>query len=262
MAKLSGCAKFWTPPYIRRVLPELLSEAGRDHHNLFIRPYCRRTSLIQLDDLTDARAAELTPMCFLTLKTSATKSQAWIAIPASGDADGDKDLRRRVKKAAHSDPMASGSVRVAGSRNFKPAYAPERTGEKDFPVVTITHAASGRITTREILEGQGLLAPPPAGCSLMLPRATGRRSDRWPDYQRCLDNAPLRMDGKARDRSLADVTWCKLAMELFRRSEEETAAELIRVSAKAQEKGEAYAKATARAAAQALASSERAKARA
>jgi hypothetical protein len=218
MAKLSGCAKFWTPPYIRRVLPELLSEAGRDHHNLFIRPYCRRTSLIQIDDLTDARAAELTPMCFLTLKTSATKSQAWIAIPASGDADGDKGLRRRVKKAAHSDPMASGSVRVAGSRNFKPAYAPGRTGEKEFPVVTITHAAPGGITTRAMLEGQGLLAPLPPG-PFMLPRVIGRRSDRWPDYQRCLDHAPLRMDGKARDRSLADFFFCKLAMELFRRSE-------------------------------------------
>ena len=52
------------------------------------------------------------------------------------------------------------------------------------------------------------------------------------------------------------------ASPLFRRSEEETAAELICVSAKAQEKGEAYAKTTASAAAQALASSKRAKARA
>jgi len=253
--------KFWTLRYIHQMLPELLSEAGRDHHNLFIRPYYRGTSLIQLDDLTDERAAELIPMCFLTLKTSAAKSQAWIAIPASGDAEGDKDVRRRVKKAVRSDPMASGSVRVAGSRNFKPDYAPGRTGEKEFPVVSITHAAPGRITTREALEGQGLLVPAPPGSS-MLPRASGRRSARWPDYQRCLDNAPLRMDGTARDRSLADFTWCKLAMELFRRSEEETAAELIRVSAKAQEKGEVYAKATAGAAARALARSERAQARA
>ena len=155
---------------LAQMLPELLSEAGRDHHNLFIRPYCRGTSLIQLDDLTDERAAELIPMCFLTLKTSTAKSQAWIAIPASGDAEGDKDLRRRVKKAVRSDPMASGSVRVAGSRNFKPDYAPGRTGEKEFPVVTITHAAPGRITTREALEGQGLVVPAPPGPFYASPR--------------------------------------------------------------------------------------------
>ena len=116
--------KFWTPRYTHRMLPELLAEAGRDHYNLFIRPYCRSTSLIQLDDLTDERAAQLALLCFLTLKTSPAKSQAWIALSATGDANADREFRRRVKKAAKSDPMASGSVRVAGSRNFKPDYAP------------------------------------------------------------------------------------------------------------------------------------------
>lgn len=248
--KVVQLRKFWQPFYIDRMAPELLAKAARNRLNLFLRPYSDSSSLIQLDDLTDARAAELSPLCFLTLKTSPAKSQAWIAIAATGDGGEDKDFRRRVKKAAQSDPMASGSVRWAGGRNFKPAYNPEKTGETDFPLVTITHAAPGRITTRETLEGQGLVAPA-APVPLMLPaRAAGPKG--WPDYAKALAGAPLRMDGKARDRSLADFVWCKIAMERFGHGEHETADRLMEVSAKAKEKGRGYADETALAAAQAL----------
>jgi hypothetical protein len=71
----------------------------------------------------------------------------------------------------------------------------------------------------------------------------------WPSYQRCLEHPKAQKDGRP-DRSLADFTWCMIAMD-WGWSIEETAAQLMRVSAKAGENGEAYAHRTAQAAAQA-----------
>jgi hypothetical protein len=183
--QIARVRKHWRTDYIRRQLPGLLAEAERDRLNLFIRPYATRTSLLQLDDLTPERAGELAPLSFVTLQTSPGKAQAWIAVPSTGNDDDDRDFRRRVKKAAHSDPMASGSVRLAGSLNFKPKYVP------DFPRVTVTHAAPGRIVTPEALHAVGLVAspePPPA----VLPAAGHHfgRSRTWPDYEQCLAGAP------------------------------------------------------------------------
>jgi hypothetical protein len=104
----------WSVPYIHRMLPELLTEAERDRLNLSVRPYSS-ASLIQLDDLPPEHAAELEAFSFMTLQTSTARAQAWISMPATGNPDDDRDFRRRVKKAARADPMASGSVRIAAA---------------------------------------------------------------------------------------------------------------------------------------------------
>jgi hypothetical protein len=59
----------------------------------------------------------------------------------------------------------------------------------------------------------------------------------WPSYERCLDEALNR----GRKRSSADFTFCCIAIDLFKRTPEETAAKLLEVSTKARENGEAYA---------------------
>jgi hypothetical protein len=243
--------KHWQTRYIQRQLPELLAEAGRDQLNLFVRPYSLRTSFIQLDDLTPERAAELAPLSFLTLQTSPAKAQAWIATPAGGNPDDDRDFRRRVKKAVHSDPMASGSVRIAGSLNFKGKYAP------NFPRVTITHAAPGLLVLREALEDVGLVAapePPPA--VFHSPSDPLHHRKTWPDYQQVLAGAPPNQDKSGPDRSLADFTWCITALSLDWK-EAEVAAKLRQVSEKAAAQGERYALATTRQAARTLASRRR-----
>jgi hypothetical protein len=131
--------------YQQELLAERLRKALRNDLSRVVARQSRWESpsrLSRYNDLPPEHAAGLEAVSFLTLQTSPGKAQAWIAVPASGTPDDDRDFRRRVKKAARSDLMASGSVRLAGSLNFKPKYAP------DFPRVTITHAAPGLLTSK------------------------------------------------------------------------------------------------------------------
>jgi hypothetical protein len=232
--------KYWSAGYIRRNLPQLLAEAERRQLNLIVRPSSRRGFFLQLDDLRPQILECIKPVALLTLATSPGKAQAWLFVEGQGDAATDRVFRRRVKKACAADLMASGAVRLAGSVNFKPKYAP------NFPCVAITHASPGLMTTRERLQQLGLVAAPdtvpaPRGVPLI-----GQGSRGWPDYQQCLDGAPQNSDGSGRDRSRADFLWCKWAIERGR-SVEETAARLMELSAKAQEArhGKPYALGTA-----------------
>ena len=62
---------------------------------------------------------------------------------------------RRVRNAVGgNDKSSSHATRLAGSENFKEKYI------GDFPVVTITESAPGRIVTPAQLEALGLLALP------------------------------------------------------------------------------------------------------
>jgi RepB DNA-primase from phage plasmid len=249
--QIARVRKHWSTPYIRRQLPGLLGEAARDRLNLFTRPYAARTSLIQLDDLTPDQTRALEPHAFLTIQTSPGRAQAWLGIPAIGTEDADRDFRRRVKKAVRSDPMASGSVRIAGSLNFKPKYEP------DFPRVAITHAAPGRMTSQQALETSGLVAPsepPPAVFHAPQGHFRGRKA--WPDYRQTLAGAPLNQGNTGPDRSLADFTWCLTALS-WGHAPEEVAARLRQVSAKAADQPERYAVTTTQQAGRALASKQR-----
>jgi hypothetical protein len=66
-----------------------------------------------------------------------------------------------------------------------------------------------------------------------LKRLGGERS--WPDYERCVRDAPPSKDGQGPDRSMADFFWCVMAA---RRGHgvEEIAAKLLELSGKAQER--------------------------
>jgi hypothetical protein len=59
----------------------------------------------------------------------------------------------------------------------------------------------------------------------------------WPDYQRCLEKAPLSKERGGLDRSSADFDWCKLAAR-FGWSIQEAAKTLLEVSERAQERRE------------------------
>ncbi len=73
----------------------------------------------------------------------------------------------------------------------------------------------------------------------------------WPNYQRCVDNAPPAHGEDHPDISRADFTFCLLAID-WGWGVEETAARLMQESGKARENGEAYARRTAMNAAAAL----------
>ena len=171
------------------------------------------------------------PAAFLVLQTSPGNYQAWVAVR-----DGDRDFTARIKRKTGADLSASGSVRLAGTGNFKRKYAPE------FPTVTIDELHLGRVMTREQLEGMGLAAPAPAKAA---PPASPLRcsSDRprslaWPDWNRCLEE----MLAKGKKRSAADYYFaCIASGRPYKRTPEEIADRLMQISSKAVENGYDYA---------------------
>ncbi len=226
---------------LRPALPEILQSAAERQHNVIVRPRSTGPALIQLDDLGEAAAGRLRPVSFLVLRTSPGNYQAWVAV-----ADADADFARRLRRGVGADLAASGATRVSGSLNFKQKYAPA------YPRIETVHANPGQVVTRAVLESLGIVVPPgevasaPIRTPLRSPGAKG-----WPNYQRCVENAPRVRSGDRPDISRADFTFCLLAMD-WGWSVEETAARLRQESGKAQENGEAYALRTAQNAAAAL----------
>lgn len=237
---------------LRTLLPVMLSNAEKNERNLIVRPLSDRAVFIQLDDLSGEGLERLKPAAFLGLETSPGNYQAWVSIPAG---QSDKDFARRLRKGAGADDTASGATRVAGSLNFKDKYAP------DFPTVKIAHSAPGLMASTSQLESLGLVAEPgkPAPPIIRLSRTDRIRTNKWPSYQRCVNDARLNHDKSGPDISRADFTWCMTAIS-WGHSIEATAERLMEESAKARENGERYAQMTAENAAAAVARRERSRA--
>jgi hypothetical protein len=237
---------------LRQILPEMMRLAAirkictlkngktvKAGDNLMIRPRGPNVHFVQLDDLTTERLDRVRPAAFMIHATSPGNHQAWIAVSGLPDnKEAFKVFMRRVRKAVGgNDKSASGATRVAGTENFKAKYLP------DFPVVTILETTPGRVMTTGQLEALGLVAPAEpvkssAVISLHASRRQRFRGERLlPDYQRCLERAPLSKEHGGPDRSSADFDFCKRAAR-FGWSVEETAIKLLEVSEKAQEKRE------------------------
>lgn len=235
---------------LRKILPEMMrlaairkictlpdGETVEAGDNLMIRPSGPNVRFVQLDDLSPERLDRVRPAAFMIHATSSGNYQAWIAVSGlSDEKEVFKNFMRRVRKAVGgNDKSASGSTRLAGTENFKTKYMPH------FPVVTILETVPGRVVTTRQLEDMGLVAPlEPAEVSSVSSLDTSRRQKRrgekqWPDYQCCLERAPLSKEHGGPDRSSADFDWCKWAAR-FGWSIEETANKLLEVSEKAQEK--------------------------
>jgi len=231
-----GFRKAQTVTQLRNSLPKLLPGLGQRQNNLIVRPHSDTVTLVQLDDLDADALASLLNIALLTLRTSPGNHQVWVAVSGAPD----KDFARRLRKGTSADPSASGSTRLAGTVNYKRKYEP------DFPTVSIVSAAPGRIVTPEQLECLGLVCPPepePAARAAPL-RVSSSTSGNWPDYQRCVQGAPLNHGKTGPDISRADYFFCLLAAQRGK-TIEEIAARLMEESAKARENGEAYARLTA-----------------
>jgi RepB DNA-primase from phage plasmid len=218
---------------LRHSIGRRLEAATDRQHSIVIRPRSMAALLIQLDDFTADKAAQLVPQAFMTVCTSPNNFQVWVAVSdGPKETEAAKQLRTRVRRGAGADQSATGAVRLAGSLNFKNRYAP------DFPIIILSQVSPGRVTTIEALDKANLIAPPPttppASVPPQIPPARAIRGRLWPDYQQALRGAPLKNDG-TRDRSLADFMFCKWAVERGW-SIEETAERLAEVSPKAQER--------------------------
>ena len=230
---------------LNRAIPALLETAFADRLNLNVRPYSESVWFIQLDDIPPDALLRASAAMFLQIETSPGKHQAWLALPGTHD----RQLARRVRRAACSDPTASGATKIAGSLNVKTRYAP------DYPRVAIRAAQLGRTITIEELERLGLVAPAEQFAPVSPPRtstpAFSGTTDKWPSYAMSLDKAPRNRDGNGPDRSRADYWWCFLAIQ-WGHDIIATADRLMEESRKAREKGRSYAVQTARQAASAV----------
>ena len=230
---------------LKNSLPKLFPGATQRQNNIIVRPYSDKTLIVQLDDLDESGLSRVGEAAFLTLQTSPGNHQAWVAVSGIDPQDA-KDFARRLRKGSGADATASGATRIAGTTNYKRKYEP------DFPRVAILNTAPGRVVSAAQLDSLGLVAEPePVRPATVTPLRVSRRHEnavrarRWPDYQRCLDGAPESKSrpGKPRE-SLADFTWCKIALD-WGFSIEETATKLMELSSKARENGERYANLTA-----------------
>ncbi len=225
---------------LRLTLPGILRQSADRQHNVIVRPRSATAALIQLDDLGQDAADQLRPVSFLILRTSPGNYQAWVAV-----ANAAADFARRLRKGTGADLTASGATRVSGSFNFKDKYAPA------FPRVETVYRRPGLIVTRPDLEALGVVAPPEISPPprRVSPRQSGRKA--WPSYERCIQNAPPAHGSDRPDISLADFTFCLLAID-WGWGIEDTATRLMQESSKAQENGEAYVLRTAQNAAAAI----------
>jgi hypothetical protein len=223
-----------------RVIPGELDRAAEHGHNVIVRPHGPAVVFIQLDDLSAAALERVQEVAFLGLRTSPGNFQGWVAMLA---ADADEDLARRLRKGAGADPTASGAARITGSLNFKNKYAPH------FPRVEIVYNVPGLIASKEMLAQLGLFPDEPrAPARNAAPARTFPGVRKWPNYQRCIEGAPATHGNTGPDISRADFTWCMIAID-WGRSTEETAARLMEHSPKARQNGARYALLTARRAA-------------
>jgi hypothetical protein len=219
---------------IRNSLPKLLPGLTERRNSIVVRPHAEKVTLVQLDDLDAAALERLQAVAFLTLCTSPGNHQAWVAVSGAQDA---KDIARRLRKGTGADLSASGATRVAGTVNYKKKYEPE------FPEVSVTSAVPGRVVTPGQLEQMGLLAAPEPARAIPL-RVSHSRDRSWPDYERCVANAPQNHAKTGPDISRADFFYAMLCAQRNWGIDDITS-RLMEFSSKARENGEQYARLTA-----------------
>jgi hypothetical protein len=239
---------------VRRPLRLPDGETVMAGENLIVRPTGPGVALVQLDDLTAEQLDRIRPTSFVMHTTSPGSYQAWIAVSGVADSGEQfKEFVRRVRKAAGgNDASASHATRLAGTENWKLKNLP------DPPIITLIHAAPGRVMTAEALQHMGLLSAPAPVRAYVFTRAQRRTAGAgsWPSYEKALAGAPLNRAGTGPSRSHADYWFCYRAQQ-WGWSMEETERKLLEVSPKARHQAEdgdpGYARVTAQNAAAAVA---------
>ncbi len=214
--------------------------------NLIVRP-TGHVVFVQLDDLNPGQLDRIRPASFLIHATSPGNYQAWIAASDIAKTESKEFIRRVRKAVGDADKSASGATRMAGTENWKEKNLPLP------PMVSIVYGVPGRVMTPDQLEQLGLIALPEAAKACTPIRVSSSRS--WPDYERCVQGAPLNHAGTAVDVSRADYFWCLMSAQ--RNHSIEIATRLMDLSTKAKENGEAYARLTAENAAAAVNANQR-----
>jgi hypothetical protein len=218
-------------------LNSLLYRAEREQIDIIVRPRGRNEKqFIQLDDLTAENVQSVKEFAFIVIETSRGNFQAWLCVTDAGET-----TARQLRETTGADLHASGAVRLCGTVNHKKEYAPH------FPAVRLIESQPGRTTTTEELRKSDLLqeAAKPTTTPPRAPSPRRFKSRTFPDYGRCLRDAPERNKGEGKDISRADWQFSLIAADRGFDAQE-IAAELMRLSEKAKQDGIKYAERTAK----------------
>jgi len=222
-------------------LTSLLYRSEAEGLDIIIRPISK-TPLIQLDDLTAESVQRVKEFSFAIIETSRGNFQAWLAV-----SDASEETARELRASTGADLHASGAVRLCGTLNRKIEYAP------DFPTVRLIESRPGQTTTIEELRKNEILkeATTPTSTPPRAPTLSRFKSRIFPDYGRCLKDAPDRQRGEGKDISRADWQFALIAADRGFDAGH-IAAELMKVSEKAKQDGIKYAERTAKRAAESV----------
>jgi hypothetical protein len=229
---------------LKQHLDSVLPQCERERLNVIVRPHAgSQMYLAQLDDLSPSALKKIQNYCFITLETSPNNYQAWIAIEG-----GDIQSARRLRTDLNADRGASGAVRLAGSRNFKPKHQ-----QINYPQIKVIDKEPGLITDVQQLEEENVLNSQAPRVNLMRPN--NRSAPRtMPNYDNFMERAHLNSKGQI-DRSRVDFAYSTTAL---RRgfSREEVRSVLLKSSSKARERGNYYVDQTLNAAMREVARAE------
>ncbi|MGH9907051.1 MAG: DNA-primase RepB domain-containing protein, partial [Pyrinomonadaceae bacterium] len=191
---------------LMRSLPTFIKRNRMVDESVIIRPI--GDHLIQVDDCNSELLDRLKPFAFLAIETSPENYQSWLALPIGTEKSDRDSIRSRLLRCLEGvDRSASGAMRWPGSLNHKP-------GRNGF-CVRIVASIPGRFVTPANLASAGLLdleITQAVTESQLVDQRVLSGPFSWPDYARCLREAPLKKDGSP-DRSIADKNWCILALD-------------------------------------------------
>lgn len=223
-------------------LSKMLEDAERECHSVIVRPFYKcETSLtiVQADDLDEARKERITPFAFCVTETSPANFQAFLCVlPGDDYRHGLSWIRRHVNAALDADSGATCAARLAGTLNTKQVHC---RSDGSYPRVRLIHVKAARVVKTVELREAGLFVdvqPSPKRMPYIPAPNDGRftRARRLPSYEKALASVQLKDDGKP-DRSAADLLF---AVTCLRWSpsipKEEIASLLMRHSEKAQER--------------------------
>ena len=192
-----------------RKLPKYIQQNRTMPHSLIICPIADH--VIQVDDCVGDSLERIRPYVSnpLPRHLRAITKRMWSYLKTLSKLERTAIRSRLLPMLPGVDRSASGPMRWPGSINHKP----ERNGFS----VRIVESHPGRYVRIGELEAAGLLSPLRAAAKeelapvLRFP-AGAKRGFTFPDYERCLREAPCKQDGSP-NASIADKNWAILALD-------------------------------------------------
>ena len=220
-------------------LDDLIKMAEHDLLSIIVRPHSKSVVFIQLDDISEAVASQLTPYSCCVLETSESNYQVFLAV-VSLDRSAKETVRTALIDTTFADKGASGAVRLAGTSNFKQQ---RRRNDGSYPRVRLVSVGTGRILSVPELISAGLIKPQLSAVpQSVVAKFKKPRRRIFPSYEKAMLHVRRKEDGTI-DRSAVDLLFAVTCLD-WQITTEETIKLLHKHSPKAAERYDDYTERT------------------